>query len=107
VQHESDIEILTTDSTGIVHYTTHPEDETHEDGGYPIAVTMPNGAQWTDFQDYRMDWTQPTTIFYVNGAQNGQLQHVLPQVSSYLCFNMWGQGNDHGRKVWPLAGLRI
>ncbi|KAK6081879.1 Beta-glucanase 4 [Seiridium cupressi] len=104
-QHESDIEILTYESSSTVQYTTHPEEETLEgEGEWNIATDMPNGAEWTDWHEYRMDWTEPTTTYYVDADQNGQLHHEVTQFPSNLCFNMWSQGNDEWEKTMSVGG---
>ncbi|KAH6654151.1 concanavalin A-like lectin/glucanase domain-containing protein [Truncatella angustata] len=104
-QHESDIEILTYNPTTTVHYTTHPEQETHqEEGRYTIEATLPFSVQWTNWQDYRMDWTQAQTTYYVDGAENGRLAHLESQVPSNLIFNMWSWGNEEWEKTMAVGG---
>lgn len=102
-EHESDLEILTSDPTNVVHYTTHPEEEDHDfDGTGTIAA--PDSARWTNWQDHRLDWTQPKTTWYLNGKKNGQLTHEYPQLPSYLIFNMWSEGNPGWEGTMPVGG---
>ncbi|KAH6645379.1 concanavalin A-like lectin/glucanase domain-containing protein [Truncatella angustata] len=103
VQHESDIEFLTVDSATTMHYTTHPEEENNNnDGEFSVAATLSNA--WTDWQEHRLDWTQSATTFYVNGEQNGQLEHEVAQVPSYLIFNMWSWGNNEWEQEMDVGG---
>jgi hypothetical protein len=102
-QHEQDIEILTHEAPGRVKYSTHPEEEASDWKRGSIEGTVPN-VQTMGWIEYRMDWTEPTTTFYGNGLQNGQLAHEFPQVPSYLCFNARASGNEHWEKTMAVGG---
>ncbi|KAH8198748.1 hypothetical protein TruAng_007068 [Truncatella angustata] len=103
VEHESDLEILTSGPTNILHYTTHPEEEDHDnDGSFSIEAT--DRGKWTNWQDHRLDWTQPKTTWYLNGKMNGELAHEDAQFPSSLIFNMWSTGSLGWEGTMPVGG---
>ncbi|ETS73725.1 hypothetical protein PFICI_14671 [Pestalotiopsis fici W106-1] len=103
VQHESDTEFLTNGPTNVIHYTTHPEEEDHDFDG-TFTIEAPDSSRWTNFQEHRVDWTQPKTTWYLNGKQNGQLPHEDAQEPSYLIFNMWSEGNPEWEGTMAVGG---
>jgi hypothetical protein len=103
-QHESDMEILTDKRDATIWYTTHPESENSGHTTGYVSPSLPGGGVWTDFHEYRLDWTQPTSTFYVNGTQNGQLAHSYAQIPSYLILNAWSQGNSEWEGTMDVGG---
>lgn len=103
-EHESDMEILTQDATDKIYYTTHPESENSGHTTGYVYPDLPNGNVWTSWQEYRMDWTQPTTTFYLNDVQSGQLTHSYEQQPSYIILNSWSRGESDWEGTMAVGG---
>ncbi|KAM5361530.1 hypothetical protein ACJZ2D_013038 [Fusarium nematophilum] len=103
---EADIEVLTSDPQGLIHYTNQPSytEEGEEVVGASKAVTMPDGIKWTDWAAHRMDWTAEETIWSVNGKQTWANDFQVPRDPATLTFNAWSDGGDWTGKM-PVGGV--
>lgn len=93
---EADIEVLTSDPKGLIHYTNQPSytEEGEEVVGASKAVTMPDGVKWTDWVAHRMDWTPKETVWKVNGKQTWVNSFQVPRDPAQFSFNAWSDGGD-------------
>ncbi|KAJ7599607.1 concanavalin A-like lectin/glucanase domain-containing protein [Mycena floridula] len=46
-----------------------------------------------DFHEYRIDWTDSATTFYIDGDQKAQLTTNVPTGELSYIFNVWSSGN--------------
>jgi beta-glucanase (GH16 family) len=96
-QNEADIEILTRDSNGTIHYTNQPSvKKGNEVPGASIQVD--NLASWTDWHTHRVDWLPGITRSYIDGKLVAQNKVNVPKKPSFIDVNMWSDGG-----VWTQA----
>jgi beta-glucanase (GH16 family) len=87
---ESDIEILTQDPTTLYRLTNQPG----LDGNGELITdasskaTLPGGANWTDWQTYRLDWTPTLSAWYVNDQLVITKSINVPKLPSAVILNM-------------------
>ncbi|KAL2802367.1 concanavalin A-like lectin/glucanase domain-containing protein [Aspergillus granulosus] len=91
---ESDIEILTRDPTNHVRYTNQPglDANGNEIPEATVEAVMGGGAVWTDWNDYRLDWTAELSSWYLNGELAHTKTYGIPTQPSTFIMNMWGDG---------------
>lgn len=92
---EADLEILTRDPPAYVQYTNQPS--WNSTGDIPQSTrnaTLPGGMRWTDWADYRMDWTPGSTAWYVNGQLASRITFQAPRDPSQVIFNSWSDGGS-------------
>ncbi|KAL2823724.1 concanavalin A-like lectin/glucanase domain-containing protein [Aspergillus cavernicola] len=91
---ESDIEILTRDPTNHIRYTNQPglDEDGNEIPGASTDAVMGGGAVWTDWNDYRLDWTADLSVWYLNGKLAHIKTYGIPSNPSTFILNMWGNG---------------
>lgn len=95
---ESDIEILTQDSTSSVEYSNQPTLDAGGDviPGSNFNTSMEAGGgkstQWTDWNVYRLDWLPGRTAWYVNGEMAASTRVNVPADESAVVVNMWSDG---------------
>ncbi|AEO55749.1 glycoside hydrolase family 16 protein [Thermothelomyces thermophilus ATCC 42464] len=92
---EADLEILTREDEPPtrVQYTNQPSWD--EAGDIPEAtrnVTLPRGRRWTDWVDYRMDWTPGSSTWYVDGQPAARITFQAPRDPLQVIFNAWSDG---------------
>lgn len=108
---ESDIEVLTHDPSTNVRYSNQP-DVGRDGNTIPDAsqdVTLPNGFQWTDWNDHRLDWTPGQSAWYINDIIIANSTYNVPTKPSDLILNMWSDGGvwSGSMKVDGKAYLQI
>lgn len=88
---ESDIEILTDDSTDVIRYTNQPALD--KDGNeVPSASQAPSKlAAWDQWQMHRIDWLDKNSYWYQNGKQVAANTYSVPRKPSGLVINMWSE----------------
>ncbi|SPQ23508.1 2fc42d3a-522a-4e46-978d-7b12d4082f31 [Thermothielavioides terrestris] len=92
---EADLEIRTQDPPMYVQYTNQPS--WNSTGDIPAAtrnVTLPDGWRWSDWAEYRMDWTPGSSTWYVNGRLVSQITFQAPRDPSQVIFNSWSDGGS-------------
>jgi hypothetical protein len=92
---EADLEILTRDPPAYVQYTNQPAWNATSD--IPDAtrnVTLPGGRRWSDWADYRMDWTPGSSTWFVNGQQVSRITFQAPRDPAQVIFNAWSDGGS-------------
>lgn len=87
---ESDIEVLTRQQQALVYYTNQPGTDSrgHTVSAASTNITMPNGAQWSDWNTYRLDWLPQLTQWYINGTFSANKTYGVPTTSSSLILNL-------------------
>ncbi|KAJ7593269.1 concanavalin A-like lectin/glucanase [Mycena floridula] len=50
----------------------------------------------SDFHEYRMDWSEISTTFYIDGVQKAQHVTNIPTAPLHYIFNVWSTGD----KLW-------
>jgi hypothetical protein len=92
---EADLEILTRDPPTYVQYTNQPAwNSTSDIPGATRNVTLPGGKRWSDWADYRMDWTPGSTTWFVNGQLVSRITFQAPRDPSQVMFNTWSDGGS-------------
>ncbi|KAL2193032.1 glycoside hydrolase family 16 protein [Corynascus similis CBS 632.67] len=92
---EADLEILTRDPPTRVQYTNQPAwNETSDIPEATRNVTLPGGLRWTDWADYRMDWTPGASTWYVDGREVARIKFQAPRDPLQVIFNAWSDGGS-------------
>lgn len=94
---ESDIEILTSDPITNIRFSNQPDYDSKTDSAVPGASTdtlLPNGAVWTDWHDYRLDWYDGVSRWYVDGNLVLEKTLNVPTKPSGLILNLWSDGGE-------------
>jgi len=94
---ESDIEILTKNSTDVIFYTNQPNTNSagHTISEAGIVGRMPNGTLWTDWNVHRLDWLPGISRFFVNGTETAMNTYGVPNHASAFVLNVWSDGNKN------------
>jgi hypothetical protein len=94
---ESDIEVLTQNSTDIIFYTNQPnvDSKGHTVSQAGIHATMPNNTLWTDWNTHRLDWLPNISRFFVNDIETGSNTYGVPNHASSFILNVWSDGNKN------------
>ena len=93
---ESDLEIRTSDPSWRAQYTNQPS-YTLEGQDVPEATrnaTLPRGLRWSDWADYRMDWTPARTAHFVDGDEVASIAFQNPRDPCQVFFNCWSDGGS-------------
>lgn len=92
---EADIEILTRDPLNVVQYTNQPSESP---SGKTLTAATRNGTlqtgTWSDWNEYRYDWTPGLSTWYVNGTESASIGFQAPKNPTGLILNMWGDGGS-------------
>jgi hypothetical protein len=92
---EADIEWLTKDARNQVHYTNQPSYDEGSDStiaGASNQVTMP--VSMGDWAEHRLDWTDGSTEWFVNGQSVNQNSFQVPRDPTRFMFNSWSNGGS-------------
>ncbi|KAJ7599609.1 concanavalin A-like lectin/glucanase [Mycena floridula] len=57
----------------------------------------------TEFHEYRIDWNDTATTFYIDGIQQTQLTTNVPTDNLRYIFNVWSSGDPHWSAGPPTA----
>ncbi|GAB1315324.1 hypothetical protein MFIFM68171_05534 [Madurella fahalii] len=101
---EADLEIRTRDPPVYVQYTNQPAWNSTSD--IPDAtrnVTLPAGKRWSEWADYRMDWTPGSSTWYVNGHLVSEIKFQAPRDPALVIFNAWSDGGSWSGHM-PIGG---
>lgn len=101
---EADLEIRTRDPPVYVQYTNQPAWNSTSD--IPDAtrnVTLPAGKRWSEWADYRMDWTPGSSTWYVNGHLASEIKFQAPRDPALVIFNAWSDGGSWSGHM-PVGG---
>ncbi|KIY67690.1 glycoside hydrolase family 16 protein [Cylindrobasidium torrendii FP15055 ss-10] len=94
---ETDIELLTTtsleasDSLPAGYWTTN-QALVPGQAASSVNIAFPFDPT-EDFHEYRIDWVEGSTTFYVDGEQVNQLTDNVPTEAAPFMFNAWSSGN--------------
>lgn len=90
---ESDIEILTRDGDGRVHFSNQPTTDKNEKiiSGATFNDSLPESTSTNDWAVYRLDWLPSLnmSVWYVDGEQLRTTQTNVPQIASTVFIDMW------------------
>lgn len=101
---ESDIEILTKDPLNIVKLSTQPASPSTPRAD--ARVTIPNGKDWTEWVEYRLDWFDGRNTWYLDDQMMLNTTDSVPTEASQLMLNLWSNGQSFsgpmrvGREVY-------
>ncbi|CAN9456787.1 unnamed protein product [Alternaria alternata] len=106
---ESDIEIPTGGSADEAHYSNQPT--TDPDTGVPIDgatfnVSMEAHQPTSAWNNYRLDWVNGRSAWYMNGAQSADTEVNVPEKESMIILSLWSNGGtfsgrmDIGQDAW-------
>ncbi|KEF58761.1 uncharacterized protein A1O9_03604 [Exophiala aquamarina CBS 119918] len=96
---ESDIEVLTKHPSDIVELSTQPASSTTP--GADASVTIPNGKDWTEWVEYRMDWFAGRNIWYLDEEMMLNSTDSVPTEPSQLMLNLWSNGQSFSGRMRP------
>ncbi|KAI1263276.1 concanavalin A-like lectin/glucanase domain-containing protein [Xylariaceae sp. FL1019] len=85
---EADIEIRTSEDTDIINYTNQPGSTE----GATDRATIP--AQWTDWLEYRYDWTPGSSKWYINDLPVAAIELQTPTNPLSVLMNVWSDGGE-------------
>jgi hypothetical protein len=92
---EADIEILTRDPSNAVQYTNQPSQSS---SGTTLTAATRNvtllAGTWSDWNEYRYDWTPGLSTWYVNGTESANISFQAPKDPTGLILNMWSDGGS-------------
>ncbi|OIW33522.1 concanavalin A-like lectin/glucanase [Coniochaeta ligniaria NRRL 30616] len=93
---EADLEVITGDPQGLVHYTNQPSVTS---GGDVIPdatqnATLPDGLGWSDWAVHRFDWTPTQSTWYVDGVRTGNISFQVPRDPAQVILNSWSDGGQ-------------
>ncbi|KAK4148927.1 Exoglucanase 2 [Chaetomidium leptoderma] len=92
---EADLEIRTRDPPTYVQYTNQPAwNDTSDIPGATRNVTLPGGRRWSEWADYRMDWTPGSSTWFVNGQLVSRITFQAPRDPAQVMFNTWSDGGS-------------
>lgn len=94
---ESDIEILTRDPANMVSLTNQPASSTIE--GATGKFQIPGGKNWTDWVDYRLDWLEGRSFWYMDDELVFQTTNSTPTEPSQLMLNLWSNGQTFSGRM--------
>ncbi|KAK4139548.1 glycoside hydrolase [Dichotomopilus funicola] len=93
---EADLEFLTRDPPHYVSFTNQPAwNSTSDIPGASHNVTFPGpGRRWSDWAEYRMDWTPGSSTWFVDGELASHITFQAPRDPSQVIFNAWSDGGS-------------
>ncbi|ODQ52789.1 concanavalin A-like lectin/glucanase, partial [Saitoella complicata NRRL Y-17804] len=92
---ETDIEVLTSESTNQIHYSNQPAYDASTDNSVPGATyTEAVSGGWTSSIQHRFDWQPSVTTFYQNGNAIRQMTVNVPSTPGAVIMNVWSDGGD-------------
>jgi hypothetical protein len=93
-ENETDIEILTDDTTDTIRYTNQPA--VGEDGNDVPGASLAKSKlpAWDEWQEHRIDWLEKESFWYLNGKQVARNTYSVPRKESYVVINMWSDGGE-------------
>ncbi len=92
---EADLEIRTRDPPTYIQYTNQPAwNSTSDIPGATRNVTLPGGRRWSDWADYRLDWTPGSSTWFVNGQLASRITLQAPRDPAQVMFNTWSDGGS-------------
>ena len=99
---EADLEVRTRDPPVYVQYTNQPSwNATSDIPESTRNVTLPGGRRWSDWAQYRMDWTPGSTTWFVNGQLHSTISFQAPRDPAHVMFNSWSDGGSWSGPMSP------
>jgi beta-glucanase (GH16 family) len=99
---ESDIEIMTRDSSSQVHYSNQPTTDPDTDApilGATYNTSLAAQRSTSVWNVYRLDWIARRSVWYVNGEQTASTQVNVPSTESMIILNMWSNGGNFSGRM--------
>lgn len=94
---ESDIEILTRDPRNMVDLTNQPASSSTP--GAKSSSSLPNGKNWTEWTDYRLDWFPGVSVWYFDEHMIFRSTNSVPTDPSQMMVNLWSNGGSFSGTV--------
>ncbi|KAK2744853.1 hypothetical protein FQN57_004177 [Myotisia sp. PD_48] len=90
---ESDIEILTSDPPGRIHYANQPDWDPETDEIIPGASDILDlSVPWTSWATHRLDWFPEISRWYLNDEGQLSKTYGVPTAPSMILLNFWSDG---------------
>ncbi|KAI0395244.1 concanavalin A-like lectin/glucanase domain-containing protein [Xylariaceae sp. FL0594] len=105
---EADEEIRTFTDPHVIQYTNQPGNVDGEE--QPEATRLVNLQKpWTDWLEYRYDWTPGSSDWYIDGEKVASIQFQTPTDPLLVIMNVWGDGGSWSdvMKVGGSAEMQI
>ncbi|TRM69294.1 glycoside hydrolase family 16 protein [Schizophyllum amplum] len=106
-QQEADWEILTTTSfeaSDTVPAGVWATNQALVEGGQSTSVNVPFDFDPSeDYHEYRIDWTESSTTFYIDGVQQAQHTDNVPTEAAAGLWNVWSNGDPYWSAGPPTA----
>jgi beta-glucanase (GH16 family) len=106
---ESDIEIPTGENGNEMHCSNQPTIDPETEVFIEYAtfnVSMEDHQPTSVWNNYRLDWVQGKSAWYVNGKQTAETSVNVPDAESTIILNLWSNGGnfsgrmDTGDEAW-------
>ncbi|USP74896.1 glycoside hydrolase family 16 protein [Curvularia clavata] len=99
---ESDIEIPTGSTRNEMHCSNQPT--TDPETAVPIHgstfnVSTGDEQPTSGWNDYRLDWVQDRSVWYVNGKQSAETTVNVPDAESTIILNVWSNGGNFSGRM--------
>jgi hypothetical protein len=108
---ESDLEILTADDSRTIYATNQPDvdDQGNSIDGASTSVGMPDGEQWTMWEDYRLDWLggKVGSRWWVGDEVVVNKTLNVPTKESQVVLNLWSDGGTWSGDMPPGTEVRV
>lgn len=91
---ESDIEILTRDTTDKIRYTNQPSVDKEGNEYADASIAAEGLSRWNDWQTHRIDWLPTHSYWYLNNRQVAANTYSVPREQSNMILNMWSDGGE-------------
>ncbi|KAI5826513.1 glycoside hydrolase family 16 protein [Schizophyllum commune Tattone D] len=104
---EADWELLTTTSlegSDTVPAGVWATNQALQEGGQSTSVNVPfDFDPSADYHEYRIDWTESSTTFYIDGVQKAQHTENVPTQAANGLWNVWSNGDPYWSAGPPTA----
>lgn len=90
---EIDIEVQTKMNNQTVHFANQPDENAY--------TYLPNNGVVGQIHNYRFDWLENETRFYLDSVPAGSFSEEVPVVNGTINLNMWGNGGPFSGPQTP------
>ncbi|KAI8628437.1 concanavalin A-like lectin/glucanase domain-containing protein [Xylariaceae sp. FL1651] len=98
---EADYEIRTVTDPRVMQFTNQPGWDGQDKPDATRIVTLP--SPWTEWQEYRYDWTPGSSDWFFNGKRIASIQYQTPTEPLSVLMNVWSNGGGWSGVMKPGA----